>query len=1033
LAKAEAADTGMTMAGAVLGTLDFMPPEQRRDVVLTDARSDLWSLAATLYQLVTGKSPRIIRFDLLPPSLTSVLGKALEENKEDRFQTAAEMRAALQTALQPADTGEVELITGQCPSCGTNNEAGRKFCRKCAASLEVPCLSCKKGIQLWDEVCGQCGTKQGPLLEQRKSEMHEQQQKAETLRQDFQFEHAVQIATSLRDVADPRLQLLKGWADRFLTDIQEDIKEQRQRSQNIMSEALAHEAAYDDNAGIRAIEKIPDPLRGEILTIAGGSMSPHQLMTRLNQRMTKATQLEQTIQKRLKERDLNGLLPEIEELLKYRPNREDVVQIKKQLEDRSRKLVETRDKVLAEAAELLNAQRYPEALAAIQAIDPSVATPQVIELRKSAEQKNNQVLKLRKEIQHGVNSKQYDSLLEPIEELLSLVGTDEAIQRLRDQLLTREKDLRAQVKHVIQSNSFPEKCQFRQASEPLAKIPATKLTEDAQSLIDDCESLAFQRDGTLSALKHAITEEKYAEGVQASLEYHNALSFSGTQDPEFQGLSKRCRQSLAEQRADDEAAERQQAVVRKTAHVVSAVVAGVIVLGIGLWIYSSVRSSMGAKAIAEGIAAQPWEAVLDLDSKNAQALLGRAGVRINQAHPDFEGAFKDLETAESINIQTAGLKELKAAAYAKRSQWDAELGRISEAESNLQNAERLNAAEAIIAETKKAIEQAYLKQADTSPALKATLVTALRARFRKSLTSQDYERAGEDYKMISRLDASLVDEMKDAWPPLPEDVLAQLPHEVLAKLPNQAFAKFPPLINSLGMALKWIPSGKFRIVEGKESHNVMITRPYYLGVFEVTQEQYQRVMGENPSRFKNAKNPVEEVSWVDAVSFCKKLSEVAAEKSAGRFYRLPTEAEWEYACRAGTSTAYCFGDARYQLHNYAWYGENSESTTHSVGLKKPNAFGLYDMHGNVWEWCQDWYSDYPSGALIDPRGPSGGTYRVSRGGSWGYDEANCRSAFRSTYVPTSRSNDLGFRVALSPYVKSPEVEKGEKPQGAGTE
>ena len=219
-------------------------------------------------------------------------------------------------------------------------------------------------------------------------------------------------------------------------------------------------------------------------------------------------------------------------------------------------------------------------------------------------------------------------------------------------------------------------------------------------------------------------------------------------------------------------------------------------------------------------------------------------------------------------------------------------------------------------------------------------------------------------------------------------------------------------VNSIGMNL--IPAGSFTMgssaFDNNPPHRVTLTEPFYLGVYEVTQEQYERVMGTNPSAFKGAQNPVESVSWEDAVEFCRKLSALPEEKAAGHVYRLPREAEWEYACRAGTTTAYSFGDDENQLGVYAWYNKNSGKTTHPVGQGKPNAWGLYDMHGNVWEWCQDWYDDLPSG---NATGPSTGSGRVLRGGSWYDDSGDCRSADRLKLTPDIRFNFLGFRVLRS--------------------
>ena len=228
--------------------------------------------------------------------------------------------------------------------------------------------------------------------------------------------------------------------------------------------------------------------------------------------------------------------------------------------------------------------------------------------------------------------------------------------------------------------------------------------------------------------------------------------------------------------------------------------------------------------------------------------------------------------------------------------------------------------------------------------------------------------------------------------------------------------------NSIGMKLRLIPAGEFMMGSpGTESdrdddetqHRVSITKPFYLGETEVTQEQYQKVMGTNPSQFKGPQNPVEKVSWTDAVEFCRKLSAMPAEKTAGHVYRLPTEAEWEFACRAGTTTAYGFGDDASRLGDYGWFDDNSGSKTHPVGEKKPNGWGLYDMHGNVYEWCQDWYGAYPSGSATDPTGATSGSVRVSRGGSWKLIARYCRSAIRAWSTPEDRYDILGFRVLRS--------------------
>jgi formylglycine-generating enzyme required for sulfatase activity len=267
------------------------------------------------------------------------------------------------------------------------------------------------------------------------------------------------------------------------------------------------------------------------------------------------------------------------------------------------------------------------------------------------------------------------------------------------------------------------------------------------------------------------------------------------------------------------------------------------------------------------------------------------------------------------------------------------------------------------------------------------------------------------------------------------------------------------ITNAIGMKLVFIPPGEFEMgspdsekdYEFKGAgncetpqHRVRVTKPFYLGMYDVTQEEYQQVMGSNPSAFPKTNKmgedrqasqaakrfPVEQMSWNEAVEFCRKLSEMPEEKAAGRTYGLPSEAQWEYACRAGSAARSYFTEAPaanaltrpaagFGLDEYAWYEGNSGLQTHPVGQKRPNAWGLYDMYGNVEEWCADWYDDkyYASSPTDDPTGPATGSNRVVRGSSWFSIGICCRSARRFSSPPGVGSFCRGLRVCYVVRVK----------------
>jgi formylglycine-generating enzyme required for sulfatase activity len=199
------------------------------------------------------------------------------------------------------------------------------------------------------------------------------------------------------------------------------------------------------------------------------------------------------------------------------------------------------------------------------------------------------------------------------------------------------------------------------------------------------------------------------------------------------------------------------------------------------------------------------------------------------------------------------------------------------------------------------------------------------------------------------------------------------------------------------------------------AHAVTLTKPYYVAKYAVTQEQHPQIVGLDYSHFNGKDNPVDYVSWDDAKAFCKMLMEQTKQS-----VRLPTEAEWEFACRAGTTSTYYSGNTEADLARVAWYSGNSKSTTHPVGQKEPNAFGLYDMHGNVWQWCEDWYAEdyYGNAPAENPDGPAHGADRVLRGGSWDLSPVYCPSGYRGRFGPDFHYHSIGFRVVVSVAVDS---------------
>jgi formylglycine-generating enzyme required for sulfatase activity len=1283
LAKAQSGDHGQTMTGAVLGTPDFMPPEQRRDASLVDHRSDLWSLAATVYQMATGRSPKIIRFDLLPPELTKVLGKALEDAKDHRYQSVREFRDALRTtaraalAAVPGIAGDIR--EGTCLACGVQNEPNRKFCKSCATSLLAACLKCGDSMPVWDEVCGACGAKQAPLVEAKHNEMAAAQAKAEGLLGDFKFDDALAVAAALRDEPHAKLRHLTGWAEEFVRQVESTRAEQTRQAVELLTEAGKHEAAYDYLAAVFTLEAIPDSLRSSTLPDAQESVA--KALERLQARQKESRSLEAKVKALLAAKAVDDLLPVVQRLLQIQPNRADIQKLRAQLEDRNEKLIAARDEAIRDAQSRLAAYDYEDAEHVLRRIKGWTRNETVDRLQAEASRLLAETRGLAEDIGRAVAAKQLDGLLATVEKYLKLKPADDEVRNLRQSLVEREEKYAAEVARRLESaQALGQESRFSEAVDLLERIAVSRRSEEVTSHLKLSKRLAERQEKAMTSLSEA-KEGHYAAALTLGESYRSALAHANLSDEKFATL-------MASVEAADADYVRTRMVLRYTGFTAVGIAAVVSIVAAGLWIRSTIRVAFTTYAIAQN----RWDDALAIDPNNVAALVGRARTKLQADPADISGAFADLEKAERQPGATVIAEPARVEAHAIRAAVEARAGRLDRASEDLEAAIRRGADEAalgpartVIAETwlgrgrdsaakgdgasirtataaalavgadrqaviavwreyvrgrianldakglqlacieskkvglaaedeagwwlelaAKAIQspgvdtavlrtameaakvagaakerlltvwQAYaaariadcdlaglkftcaegeklglagetragwwLELAEkaiqppredmavlrtaleaakmagataesvapvkargllleasglvtagdmrsaaakameatllditgsvaalklpANEALRATVVVDYRGRLNVGLSGGDWESV-----LRTATAAGALDDTASEWvgaaiakhtgglsavppevlgrlpaatiaglPPaaiaaLPPATIVALPLATIASLPRTVVTALPPIRNSIGMEMKLIPSGTYMMGTGSSERprNVRITQPFFLGVCEVTNDQFEQVMGVVPSKWRDKALPVESVQWNDAIDFCHYLSQLPNEKASGHTYRLPTNAEWEYACRADSSETYSFGDIPLldggvtddtyirKISPHGWDSNNSGAKTHPVGKKLPNAWGLHDMHGNVAEWCNDWFGQYSNdgrGAkdtvLTDPLGPLRGDGRVIRGGDWHENFGAWQSSYRVWADPSTKAPTLGFRVAMSP-------------------
>ena len=713
------------------------------------------------------------------------------------------------------------------------------------------------------------------------------------------------------------------------------------------------------------------------------------------------------------------------------------------------------ERLLEKAGEKHEAQDYTGALAKLDEISFSGLKSRADACIESVNADLNRIHELDGQIENALTVRELDRLKLLLDEYLSLRQEDKNREQLRDDLIA-----------VSEADDYFYLLNYSAALAKIQTIQTEALQNHCSELKGKIESAASRVADLLVEIREADANQQH-DGLLVVVKQYLELNPS---DVEILGVQERLvkREEYRElnerfHAADVAAKER----ARKQRIIASAVVAGIVLiltvtfylraqgiasdisdaLGSGdfatvlelepdntkaLAMKKEAEDAQNAEDLATALTSRDYRRALQVDPRNAEALSMKKAADIQQAllDGDYAAALQlDPSNVEAVSMRKVAAEVQQALSdgdYVNALQLDPKnaealsmkkAAEIQQALSDGDYAAALeldpSSTEALVMKKKAADIQQALWDGDYAAALQIDPSNAVALSMKKKAADIQQALSDGDYAAALQLDPNNA-QARDALLSLPPSLLSDLPPSVLLNL--------PPITNSIGMKLKLLPPGTFMMGDAngesnETPHEVTLTQSLKMSVYEVTQSQYEQVMGKNPSKFKSGIYPVDSVSWHDAVDFCRKLSELPAEKAAGRVYRLPTEAEWEYACRAGTTTKYSFGDDDSDLWKYGWHTEFAGRETHPVGGKQPNPWGLYDMHGNVGEWCQDRHGAYPSGSVTDPGGVGTGSLRVRRGGRWGFSDGSCRSAYRYGSNPSRRLDDYGFRVCLSPSGK----------------
>jgi tetratricopeptide (TPR) repeat protein len=569
-------------------------------------------------------------------------------------------------------------------------------------------------MPMWEHICGQCGTKQAPLLEDRRGEMAARQAEAEGLLKDYDFDQAERLTASLREESDPRLKQLVPWATDFVAKIGMARDAQLAQAGERLSEALKHEASFDYPSAIQALEQVPEILRSR--SLVGHAQSVAAALSRVTAKQSDVETLESSIKARITSRDLSRLLPEVEKLHALRPDRADVEKLRAQLTEREQKLAAQRDEAVRLARGHLDAKDYESAIAVLRKVDRSVETPDVSQLRDAAEINIKGFQNLLREISQAVSQKQLDGLLPRVQAALALKPGHAELTKLLDSLQTRESKVAAGIQELLsQADTAFKACQFAKAAALLQRVTEDRRNSEVTDLLDRCEYLAMTRAGVLAGFEELpkSSDLSLADGVNLKAlavqgrSYLGEIATHGLSELLIEQWCGRCETAYEKREAAAEEARRAAATLRRVFVGVGAAVAAVLLAAVGLW----ARSSWRAASINAALARSDWQAALTLDRDNVDAIIGQAKARLVAVPPEIDDALAALDRAEKFAPGRKDINLARAAAWLKRAVDAAAADRIDDATKAIDQANRYSNDKRELEAARQSIANAWLERA----------------------------------------------------------------------------------------------------------------------------------------------------------------------------------------------------------------------------------------------------------------------------------------------------------------------------------